>query len=265
MYSFCVLSTFLCVHPRLLALMIGAVPDYANFSFSNPISVIDSDNPVELGKFSILDDDSVISIEFSGGLLAGISIGGQVKIWQVSPRPDRPNWPLLRVLRDAEEEEIDEFLTGAFLPNGRFVVAGKRKLRHFWDEAAEDSKTLPGILKIFDLKTGQCIQRLGVHNITNTTEYVQEGHVDEILFLKPIRTRKSGNFIVSCGQDGRLCRWSFSDDWATFKGVRFVKLGKLAFHFEQISEELVAVAVDNGLIIYDILNMRVNDLFRDRI
>ena len=38
-----------------------------------------------------------------------------------------------------------------------------------------------------------------------------------------------------------------------------MKLGKLVFHFEQISEELV-VAVDNGSIIYDILSMRVSDL-----
>ena len=119
-----------------------------------PIHAIDSNNPLELGKFSVLDDDSVISIEFSGALLAGISIGGQVKIWQVSPRPNRPNWPLLRILRDAAEAEIDEFLTGAFLPNGCFVAAGKRKLRHAWDETVEDSKSLPGILKIFDLKTG---------------------------------------------------------------------------------------------------------------
>ena len=220
---------------------------------AHPIHAIDSNNPLELGKFSVLDDDSVISIEFSGALLAGISIGGQVKIWQVSPRPNRPNWPLLRILRDAAEAEIDEFLTGAFLPNGCFVAAGKRKLRHAWDETVEDSKSLPGILKIFDLKNGKCVQRLGDGDLS--------AHLDEILFLKPVRTLSSGNLIISCGQDGRLCRWSFSEDWNSFKGVQFGKLGKLAFHFDQLSEELVAVAVDNGLIIYDIVSMRVTKRF----
>lgn len=216
---------------------------------SNPIVSIDSLHPLELGKFSIQDDDSVISIEFCGGLLAGISIGGQVKIWQVGSTGDQLNWPLLRILRDAEEPEIEEFLTGAFLPNGCFVAAGKRKLRHGWDEATEDSKFLPGILKIFDLKSGNCVQRLETNG----------GHIDEILFLKPIRTCKAGNFIVSCGQDGRICRWSFSDDWSAFKGdVQYGKLGKLTFHFDQMSDELLAVAVDNGLIIYDIINMRVS-------
>ena len=232
--------------------MIGCSGAVSFNSRSGPIGAIDSGNPVELGKFSVLDDDSVISIEFSGALLAGISIGGQVKIWQVSARPDRPNWPLLRILRDSEEEELDEFLTGAFLPNGHFVAAGKRKLRHAWDEAVEDSRSLPGMLKIFDLKTGQCVKRLGQGSL--------DSHIDEILYLKPVRTRQGGNFIISCGQDGRLCRWAFSEDWNTFKGVQFGKLGKMAFHFEQMSEELVAVAVDNGLIIYDFLNMRVIQL-----
>lgn len=233
-------------HPRYCELMIGCTG--ATSDSHGPIGAIDSANPLELGKFSILDDDSVISIEFCGGLLAGISIGGQVKIWQVGSKPDQPNWPLLRVLRDADEPEIDEFLTGAFLPNGHFVAAGKRKLRHGWDDAAEDSKILPGILKIFDLKTGNCVQR--IHGTS--------GHIDEILYLKAVRTSRSGNFIVSCGQDGRLCRWAFSEDWGSFKGVQFGKLGKLAFHFDQMSDELVAVAVDNGLIVYDILSMRVH-------
>lgn len=218
-----------------------------------PIQVINSVNPVELSKFSILDDDSVISVEFSlgGDLMAAISMSGQVKIWQVIPQADQANWPLLRILRDAEEENLDEFFTGAFLANGSFVVAGKRKHRHQWNEREEEPLNLPGLLKIFDLSTGQCIKRLS------------EGHIDEILYLKPVRSRLGGNFIVSCGLDGRLCRWSFSADWNTFQGFQFVKLGNLAFHFDQMSDELVAVAVDNGLIIFDVINFKVNDRKRD--
>lgn len=221
-----------------------------------PIEVINSDNPLELGKFSILNEESVLSVEFSpagGALLAGISLSGQVKIWQVSAQCDRSNWPLLRVLCDSEEEHIDEFLTGTFLPNGRFVAAGKRKHRHRWDSRSEDAQSLPGILKIFDLKTGDCVQRLGVQDIDDT---VNKGHVDEILYLKAISTRR-GNFIVSCGQDGQICRWDFSEDWNEFLGVSCVKLGNLAFHLDQMSEELIAVAVDNGLIIYDIQSLKV--------
>ena len=221
------------------------------------IEVINSKFPVELGKFSISDDDSVLSVEFSpegGNLLAGVSLSGQVKIWQVSAKAERTNWPLLRILRDAEEENIDEFFTGAFLPNGYFVTAGKRKQRHNWDVVREEAQNLPGLLKIFDLKTGNCIKKLGLNDFSDTKN---RGHVDEILYLKPISTRK-GNFIISCGQDGQICRWSFSEDWNEFLGeVEVIKMGNLAFHFDQMSEELIAVAVDNGLIIYDILSLKV--------
>lgn len=228
-----------------------------NTPFCSPIEVINSEFPVELGKFSILDDDSVLSVEFSpegGNLLAGVSLSGQVKIWQVSAKAERTNWPLLRVLRDSEEENIDEFFTGAFLPNGHFVTAGKRRHRHKWDATREEAQNLPGLLKIFDLKTGKCIKKLGLEDFSDTRN---RGHVDEILYLKPISTRR-GNFIISCGQDGQICRWTFSEDWNEFsEQVEIVKMGNLAFHFDQMSEELIAVAVDNGLIIYDILNLKV--------
>ena len=219
----------------------------SNSSISTPIERINHSNPIELGKFSVSDDDSVLSVEFShkGVLMASISMSGQVKIWQVVPHAEQPNWPLLRILRDSGEENVDEFFTGAFLPNGHFVVAGKRKHRHKWDAGKEEPQSLPGLLKIFDLRTGQGINRLS------------HGHIDEILYLKPVRTRRNGNFIISCGLDGRICRWAFSEDWESFAGVQFAKLGSLAFHFDQICDELVAVAVDNGLIIYDILELKV--------
>ena len=222
-----------------------------------PIEAINSNFPLELGKFSILDDDSILSVEFSpegGNLLAGISLSGQVKIWQVSANPERTDWPLLRILRDSSDENIDEFFTGAFLPNGHFVAAGKRKHRHKWDSVREEAQNLPGLLKIFDLKTGNLIKKLGPNDFSDTEN---RGHVDEILYLKPISTSK-GNFIISCGHDGQICRWSFSADWNEFLGeVQILKLGNLVFHFDQMSEELIAVAVDNGLIIYDILNLKV--------
>lgn len=239
--------------------MIGASSEITNFAFlDKPIEVINSEFPVELGKFSILDDDSVLSVEFSpegGNLMAGVSLSGQVKIWQISSQAEKANWPLLRILRDSEEENIDEFFTGAFLPNGHFVTAGKRKHRYKWNEEREEAQNLPGLLKIFDLKTGNCIKKLGLKDFSDTEN---RGHVDEILYLKPISTQK-GNFIISCGQDGQICRWSFSKDWNEFLGqVEVIKMGNLVFHFDQMSQELIAVAVDNGLIIYDILNLKVS-------
>ena len=237
---------------------------------NRPIEVINSQFPLELGKFSIKDEDSVLSIEFSagGGLLAGILLNGQVKIWQVSAQIDRPNWPLLRILRDSEESQIDEFFTGAFLPNGRFAAAGKRKHRHQWDERSADALSLPGQIKIFDLNSGKCIQRLGLSNNFDDDDgdddknKIKSGHTDEILFIKPITTRLGNNFIISCGQDGRLCRWSFDENWDEMKRVDVIKVGNLAFHFDQMTEEFIAVAVDNGLIIYDILNLKVcNEMF----
>lgn len=243
--------------------MIGTF-DSEFLNYDSNIKVINAEFPLEMGKFSILDDDSVLSVEFSpegGNLMAGVSLSGQVKIWQVSAQVDRTNWPLLRILRDDEEENIDEFFTGAFLPNGHFVTAGKRKHRHKWDTSRDEAQNLPGLLKIFDLKNGNCIERLGLKDfppVTGGNDFDCGGHhVDEILYLKPISTRK-GNFIISCGQDGKLCRWSFSEDWKTFLGqVEMIKMGNLVFHFDQMSEELIAIAVDNGLIIYDILALKV--------
>lgn len=216
---------------------------------SEPIQVINSQFPLELSKFSISDEESILSIEFSpfGDLMAGISMSGHVKIWQVIQNSD--SWPLLRILRDSHEEAIEEFFTGAFLPNGHFLAAGKRKNRHKWDERTDEPQSLPGLIKIFDLKTGECITRLWDN---------QNGHLDEILYLKPIKSRQGGNLVVSCGIDGRLCRWSFSNDWSHFKSVQFSKLGGLVFNFDQISDELIAVAVDNGLIIFDIISFKVN-------
>jgi WD40 repeat protein len=238
--------------------MIGAFADTQ--AYSSPIEVINSKRPLELGKFSIVDDDSVLSVDFSpngGGLLAGVCISGQVKVWQVSEKSEVDHWPLLRVLRDSEEAQIDEFFTGNFLPNGQFVVAGKRKHRHQWNESTGEAQSLPGLLKFFDLKSGKCIRRLGPSEENFADKQKNSGHTDEVLFLKPISTASKGNFILSCGQDGRLCRWSFSRDWNSFLGVSSAKLGNLVFHCDQISDELVGVAVDNGLVIYDILNMKV--------
>lgn len=174
--------------------------------------------------------------------MATVACTGEVKVFQVSARPDRASWPLLRVLRDDQEPELEEFFTGAFWGNF-FLAAGKRKDRHSWDDSDGDHSVLPGIVKIFDLKSGQCVDRLaGVHS-------------EEILFLCV-----EEGFVFSCGQDGLLCRWTLGED-ARLVEKRFVKAGDLVFH-AQIWQDFIFAAVDNFLKVYDKNSMKVNPMLR---
>lgn len=218
--------------------------------FARPIEQINARSPLDPARFSILDDDSVLSMTWSdgGALLATISTSGQVKVWQVSANAGREQWPLLRVLRDDGEMHIEEFFTGVFLEGdgaALFVAAGKRKDRHCWDDDDNDNRILPGQLKIFDLVSGTCINRL------------EDGHGEEVLFLRTVITGHA-NFILSCGQDGRICRWQFDRSWRHLQAMRHVSAGDMVFHVDVTSDgRFLLVAVDDCIQLYDFDTMKV--------
>lgn len=202
------------------------------------IEKINSKYQLQLSPFSVTESEAVLSTIFSpnGALMATVSSTGEAKIFLVSVRSDRTNWPLLRVLRDDCEAELEEFFTGAFWGD-RFVAAGKRKSRHSWDDAEGDHSVLPGVVKVFDLKSGRCCERLaGVHS-------------EEILFAC---VDAAEDALFTCGQDGLLCRWQRGG-----AEKRSIKAGDMVFHTE-IWENLLFAAVDNFVKIFDKRNLKVN-------
>ena len=233
-------------------------PPVVELALTRAIEAVNAKEPVEPGSFSIYDDDAVLSVCWSGGggsVLASISTAGHVKLWQVSARRDR-QWRLLRVLRDPAEGAIDEFFTGTFLggagvgPGGRalFAAAGKRKDRHRWDAEEGDNAVLPGQVKVFDAASGACVLRLG-----------PGGHTEEILHVAS-RTVGDANYLLSCGQDGRLCRWHLDRTWTRLLSVRSVRLGDMAFHVDCVcagGRELVLAAVDEEIKIVELGTLRV--------
>ncbi len=210
-----------------------------------PIEKINSVSRLSLSPFSLNESEAVLSTIFSpsGALMATVGSTGEAKILLVSARSDRSNWPLLRVLRDEEETELEEFFTGAFWGN-QFVAAGKRKSRRKWDNGEGDHAVLSGVVKIFDLKSGRCVQRLtGVHS-------------EEILFVLT-EEQVSGvgeAALITCGQDGLMARWQKQVN----KPPQVVKAGDMVFHAE-IWENFIFAAVDNFLKVFDRRNLKVNE------
>lgn len=210
-----------------------------------PIEKVNSSAPLRASAFSVRENEAVLSICFSpsGSLMASCASTGEVKIYQVSARSDRPNWPLLRILRDSQEAEIEEFFTGCFLgESGLFLGAGKRKSRHAWNGKENDHSVLPGIVKVFDLKSGACLGRLsGVH-------------LEEILYLKAI----SDCEFLSCGQEGRLVRWKIDLKTREVIERKVVIAGSMIFHAD-VCENLIIAAVDNYVKVFTLDSLRVSN------
>ena len=82
-------------------------------------------------------------LSHNGELLATFSTLGHIKIWETD------TFQLVQHLRDANEPDIDEYYCGAFLPDGRHLVAGgKLKDRKRWSVQDEDNHILPCPLKV---------------------------------------------------------------------------------------------------------------------
>lgn len=162
------------------------------------INFINEDCPLELVKEANIQDYSqIVGIVLSpdGEMLVTFSTIGTAKIWDVE------TFDLIQTLRDADEEQIDEFFVGRFTPSmEHIVIAGKLKDRKKWSTEDDDNHILPCPLKIFDVVSGKVVSRL-------------EGHAEEVLCIKNI-CYKGENYYVTTSQDGYIIKWKMkSGSW----------------------------------------------------
>jgi len=161
------------------------------------INFINDDYPLELVKEANIQDYSqIVGMVLSpdGEMLVTFSTIGTAKIWDVE------TFDLIQTLRDADEEQIDEFFVGRFTPTmEHIVIAGKLKDRKKWSSEDDDNHILPCPLKIFDVVSGKVISRL-------------EGHAEEVLCVKSI-CYKGENYYVTTSQDGYIIKWKMKNGW----------------------------------------------------
>ena len=177
-----------------------------------PIQLINEKNPIKIYKTINIDNEKAweetgwgygghvcgLSISDDGELLAGAAIVGSCFIW------DATNYTLLQMLRDTEEKEIEEIYCVKFIDNDhKIITCGKLKSRTTWSEEDNDNFCIPGHIKIYDVVTGEILLRM-------------EGHQEEILSLKYFQF-KNKNFLLTCGQDGRIIKWTIESDFKEYK------------------------------------------------
>ncbi|ORX61626.1 WD40 repeat-like protein [Hesseltinella vesiculosa] len=164
------------------------------------ITNIHEKSPLEPVPVYMNDSGAVTGMTLSpdGTLLATFSSYGSVKVWDVNN-----DLKLFTKLRDREEDNIDEYYCGLFLPDAPHLLAaaGKLKDRHRWCTDDEDNHIMPCPIKIFDLQTGKVIAKL-------------EGHAEEILSIKAVRF-DGNNYYITTSQDGHIMKWKMADDWIT--------------------------------------------------
>ncbi|KAI8588512.1 WD40-repeat-containing domain protein [Geranomyces variabilis] len=187
----------------------------------------------------IRDRGHIMSIVLSpdGTMLATFSTLGTVRLW------DTETWALLTVLRDEAEENIDEFLCGAFTPDmTRIVVGGKLKDPKRWSEADNDNHILPCPLKVFDIMSSKVVERL-------------EGHEEEILCVKLVSFRDN-NYFVTTSQDGYIMKWQTGPDWRGMQRRVTLKDGETCMAFTvsflpHTGNRYLVAACDSGLTVFD--------------
>ncbi|KAG0099141.1 hypothetical protein BGZ93_009025 [Podila epicladia] len=204
------------------------------------INKISEDHPLTLVDNAHIHDQAPITgmvLSPDGTMLATFCNLGSVKIWSLE------DFTLLKTLRDANEEHIDEFYVGTFTPDQAMVlVGGKLKDRNNWSEADEDNNILPCPLKIFDILTGEVVTQL-------------KGHGEELLCVKKVQF-KGENYFLSGSQDGYLNKWHMEPDWKTLKSMVQMADGVTCMAFTvsfvpNTGNKYFLAAADENLRLYD--------------
>jgi WD40 repeat protein len=100
-----------------------------------------------------------------------------------------------------KEENIDEFYTGIFSPDGtKIALGGKMKDRKRWSKDDDDNHIMACPIKIFDLIESEVVAKL-------------EGHAEEILCIK-YALFKGEHHLVTSSQDGYIHQWKVDTDWS---------------------------------------------------
>ncbi|KAI8923196.1 WD40-repeat-containing domain protein [Entophlyctis helioformis] len=210
------------------------------------IAYIGIDCPLELVQGTAISDRSPITgmtLSPDGTMLVTFSNSGSACFW------DLDDFSLVQVLRDTKEEDIDELYVGRFTPNSRhLVVGGKLKDRQRWSEQDEDNHILPCPLKVFDLETGQVIERL-------------EGHEEEVLCIKSA-VFKGQNYFLSTSQDGYIIKWHVSKDWTMLLDRNWMRDGVTCMAFTvsflpHTGNKYFVAACDDNIRLYDFEHAQV--------
>ncbi|KAF9190347.1 hypothetical protein BGZ51_006786 [Haplosporangium sp. Z 767] len=216
---------------------------------SGMINKISEDHPLQLVDCNIHDQAPITGMVLSpdGTMLATFCNLGSARIWSLE------DYSLLKTLRDAKEDHIDEFYTGTFVPDQtKLLVGGKRKDRNNWSEADEDNNILPCPLKLFDILTGEVVTRL-------------EGHTEELLCVKRVQF-KGENYFLSGSQDGYLNKWHMSSDWAALESMVQMRDGVTCMAFTvsfvpNTGNKYFLAAADENLRLYDFENAALLQTF----
>eukprot|EP00871_Galdieria_phlegrea_P001994 jgi/Galph1/2796/GphlegSOOS_G1461.1 len=238
----------------------NGVSDESDISTCLP--VVDEAHPLELQVQPLHHPGNIYCMSFNGdgSLLVSGSSTGSLCIWDVH------QWTKVGELRDWKnfETEMTEYLTCCFSPNSRFIIgAGVTRDRFSWDENEDENSVIPGTIKIFDIVSGEVTCRL-------------DGHLEEVFCMRIIE--RGGNYyLVSCGEDGRICKFQFHREEGKHMEVDFSKASLssiisveamihntemeepicesfIAIHLEFLpksNNRLFLVAVDSGLQLFD--------------
>ncbi|KAK4524062.1 hypothetical protein GAYE_SCF01G1961 [Galdieria yellowstonensis] len=158
------------------------------------IEWIDESHPLQLYEKPLHHFGNLYCLSFNhdGSLLVSGSSTGTLCIW------DTRNWERIGEFCDWEtfDKELIEYLTCCFSPDSRYVIAaGVTRDRFSWNDEENENSVIPGTIRIFDVTSGKVTARL-------------EGHLEEVFCVRIVK-RDSHFYLVSCGEDGRICKFAF--------------------------------------------------------
>ncbi|KAJ3300785.1 hypothetical protein HK104_003755 [Borealophlyctis nickersoniae] len=206
----------------------------------NMISSINEEHPLELIPGANIRDHGHITgmvLSPDGSMLATFCNLGLAKIWNLD------TFEVIQNLKDDKEENIDEFYVGRFTPDMlHLVVGGKLKDRKRWSDDDDDNHILPCALKIFDVVSGEVVEKL-------------ENHEEEVLSIKAV-TFKDEHYYVSTSQDGYINRWKMDETWSRLREQKRMEDGMTCMAFTvsflpNTGNKYFAAACDENIRIFD--------------
>jgi WD40 repeat protein len=138
---------------------------------------------------------AALAVSPRGEVLAACMRGGGVRLWRVGG-----DWALLAELRDVDDTCAEEPRALSFsLDERRLFVAGMRRRRDRWDDAADDNALAPCPIKSYALGAARVAARFWAHRAA-------------VGVLCALRFRRSC-YLLSADDHGRLIKWALDSSW----------------------------------------------------
>ncbi|KAI8805036.1 WD40-repeat-containing domain protein [Cladochytrium replicatum] len=253
-------STF---QPSIVADLAENYPDkFCKYRYATPsendelgpgmISLVNENYRLELLKDVDIRDQGQITgmvLDDDGEMLATFCNTGTTKVW------DMDDFQMIQLLRDEEEDNIDEHYVGRFHPSEPYlVIGGKLKNRKRWSKKDDDNEIMPCPLKVFDLTTGKVVARF-------------EGHSEEILCVKHVKFRAE-DYLLTTSQDGYIIKWQVSKDWCSLTDKWKMTHDRICMAFTasflpNTGNKYFACACEDGVAIFDFELCQYITMFHD--